>query len=76
MNEVTRICDMRDGCKLTLHKQEDGDIVVCILPEKHRFSTYHVEFCNSGTQSPKTYRALIALFKAMKEDAEDGIHHT
>ena len=73
-NQIERICDMRDGFKLRLLKQEDGDICVSILKEKDRVNFDNVEFCNSGTQSPRTYNALCKLFRAMEEDESERPH--
>ena len=74
-NQIERICDMRGGFKLKLLKQEDGDICVSVLKESHRVSFDAVEFCNSGTQSPKTHKALCNLFKAMQEDENERPHN-
>ena len=71
-NEVERICDMRGGFKLKLLRQDDGDIIASIMQESHRVNFNSVEFCNSGTQSPRTYIAIRELFKAMQEDEN---HH-
>jgi hypothetical protein len=73
MAEVARICDMRDGFKLSIFKSpEDGDIHVSVMKEEDRVTFDSVEFCNSGTQSPRTYRALCELMKAMALDAIDN----
>jgi hypothetical protein len=68
---VERICDMRDGFKLQLMKEDDGDIIVSILPVDHRMTTKAVQICMSGTQSPRTGKALHALFEAMQQDSID-----
>lgn len=72
--EIERICDMRGGFKLKLLKQEDGDICLSVIKESHRINFDNVEFCNSGTQSPRTHKALCGLFKAMQEDEEERPH--
>jgi hypothetical protein len=74
-NQIERICDMRGGFKLRLLKQEDGDICVSILKESYRVNFDDVEFCNSGTQSPRTHKALCNLFNAMQEDENDRPHN-
>ena len=54
--------------KLALIVQEDGDVVVTI-----RGCHLDVEFCapsTGGGKSPKTWRALHELAKAMVEDNE------
>jgi DNA topoisomerase IA len=72
MSEVERICDMRDGFKLQVFKSpEDGDIHVSVMKETDKVNFDSVEFCNSGSQSPRTYRALCELIKAMEKDAEE-----
>jgi hypothetical protein len=72
MPEIERICDMRDGFKLHVFKSpDDGDIHVSVMKEADRATFESVEFCNSGTQSPRTYRALCQLIKAMELDAKE-----
>jgi hypothetical protein len=66
---------MRGGFKLSLLKQDDGDICVSIIKETYRVNFDNVEFCNSGTQSPKTYSALCNLFNAMQEDENERTHN-
>tara|TARA_R110001583_G_scaffold52147_14_gene162251 strand:+ start:9281 stop:9493 length:213 start_codon:yes stop_codon:yes gene_type:complete len=62
---------MRDGFKMQVFKsEEDGDIHVSVLPEGHNDSFDGVEFCNSGSQSPHTYKALCNLMIAMEKDAK------
>lgn len=64
-----RLCDMRSGHKLQIFKSgADGDIQVSVLKAGHLFSRENVEFCVSGSQSPNTRRALLALLEAMEED--------
>lgn len=65
--KVERIGDMGEGLKLRLYKQNDGDIIVSVTPVNERFGD-GVEFCSSGTQSRRTWRALVALFSAMEAD--------
>ena len=70
MSQVERFCDMRDGFKLRVFKSDvDGDIHVSVLPQGHRVTMDSVEFCNSGSQSPHTYKALCELIRAMEKDA-------
>lgn len=72
MAEIERICDMRDGFKLHLFKSpEDGDIHVSVMKETDNVTFDSVEFCNSGTQSPRTYRVLCLLIEAMELDAKE-----
>ena len=65
---MARLCDMRGGCKLEILREDDGDFIVQVIPERARASAESVEFCASGTQSPRTWRALAALFAAMEKD--------
>jgi len=69
--EIARKCDMGSGMKMQLFIEEDGDVIVTVLPQDHRITTKSVEFCASGTQSPATTTALHALYKAMKQDEAD-----
>lgn len=69
---VTRICDMRNGFKLQVARSNvDGDIHVSMMPEPDPITFDSVEFCANGTQSPHTYKALVALMEAMKKDATE-----
>lgn len=68
---VARRGDMGEGRKLQLLRESDGDIIVSVLPESHRFTEDSVQFCTpfmGGGSSPKTHAALVALFEAMHED--------
>lgn len=73
--EIKRICDMREGKALELFKEDDGDIIVAVIPEKGGLSK-GVQFCASGTQSPRTHRALCELMKAMEADEAEIPHFT
>ncbi len=66
--------DMGEPMKLQLTREDDGDIIVSILPLSHAFSEYQVQFCagiNGGTRSHRTGLALQALFEAMHQDQDD-----
>lgn len=71
----SRIGDMGEGLKLQLHIEEDGDIIVCIMPKDHRIphETAELQFCASGGKSPKTLMALHKLYHAMQEDLNDEL---
>lgn len=69
--EIARKCDMGSNMKLKLLIEEDGDVIVTMLPKDHRVSFESVEFCTSGTQSPNTVAALHNLYKAMEQDEAD-----
>jgi hypothetical protein len=71
--QIERVCDMRDGNKLSLFLDNEGDIHVSVLPEKHLIGD-SVEFCNSGCQSRRTRDALYKLMKAMQEDEAENPH--
>lgn len=57
---------------LWLIRQEDGDIIVTIIPDSEiNKPMASVEFCSCGAgggRSPKTLAALRALMVAMEED--------
>jgi len=72
--QIARICDMREGHKLQLFVEDDGDIIVSVLPVEDRVTFKSVQFCLSGTQSPKTGMALHNLIKAMQEDEKNLPH--
>jgi len=63
--------DMSPDGALRIHLADDGDVLVVCEAEGR---TGRVEFCNCGPgggKSPRTHKALIALFEAMKQDNED-----
>ena len=68
---IERSGDMGQGNKLTLLKDNEGDIHVSVMPIGHKFSMTNVEFCNSGSKSHRTLMALHALFKAMQDDEKE-----
>lgn len=65
---VSRPEDMSATGELKLIKQDDGDIIVVVKEEDHGGWGHSVEFCNSGTRSRRTFRALQNLFRAMEYD--------
>ena len=68
---VTRQDDMGSG-KLRLLRDDDGDIIVSLVLPGHGF--LDVEFCVPGTgggKSPRTWRALGELLRAMEMDDKD-----
>ncbi|WP_372986984.1 hypothetical protein [Marinobacter sp.] len=67
---IARICDMRDGKALQLFVEDDGDVIVSVIPEGGIYSK-GVQFCMSGSQSRRTVMALHELFEAMQEDEKD-----
>ncbi|WP_412535947.1 hypothetical protein [Marinobacter sp. MIT932201] len=66
---IARICDMREGKALQLFVEDDGDVIVSVIPEGGIYAK-GVQFCASGTQSRRTVQALHELFEAMAEDEE------
>ena len=72
---IARKCDMGSGLKLELLLQDDGDVIVQVMPDQHCLSSMAIEFCNSGTQSRRTTAALHDLYKAMQADEADRPHH-
>jgi|7_EtaG_2_1085326.scaffolds.fasta_scaffold42468_4 hypothetical protein len=70
---IARLCDMREGKALQLLLEDDGDIIVSIIPEGGVYAK-GAQFCVSGTQSRRTVNALHELFAAMEED-EKNIPH-
>jgi hypothetical protein len=68
---VVRFEDMSPTGRLTLFKQDDGDIIISAIDEHG--GEAHVEFCapmTGGGQSEATWHALLALYEAMKKDNE------
>lgn len=68
-NSITRPEDMSPDGTLTLTQQDDGDIIVTVKESGEKGFGSSVEFCLSGTRSPKTREALRLLMGAMREDA-------
>lgn len=58
MNEIARLGDMGEGTRLLLFKQDDGDVIVGVIPSGFRFPVHSIEFCvpgSGGGASPKTW---------------------
>ena len=72
---VERREDMSAKGHLSLLWQDDGDIIVAAYAQNQSTGLIEhnagVEFCTSGGKSPRTLRALAALFRAMEEDNAD-----
>lgn len=73
--KIERSGDMGQGNKLTLMKDNEGNIHVSVMPIGHKFSMTNIEFCNSGSKSHRTLMALHALFNAMEEDEKELADH-
>ena len=69
--QIARKCDMGGGVKLRLLLEEDGDVLVSVMKETDRVAFDAVEFCASGTNSPRTQCALHELYRAMQQDEEE-----
>ena len=67
---VTRLEDMSPDGSMSLHRQDDGDFIVTVRESGEKGFGSSVEFCMSGTRSPRTVTALGELMKAMREDRE------
>jgi hypothetical protein len=72
---ITRPEDMSPDGTLTLLRQDDGDIIVTVREADEGGFGSSVEFCMSGTQSPRTRNALAELMKAMREDEKHKGKH-
>lgn len=79
MSSIERRDDMSPNNRLMVHQQEDGDMIIGIIPgsmeEFNRMGfTQSVEFCTigmGGGRSPRTLHALRNLMAAMEEDNRD-----
>ena len=76
---VQRFEDMSPTGRLVLTQQEDGDIVLSIIPDPEDSKKYYrdntVEFCTGcggGGQSPHTMKALRNLMDAMLLDNQEN----
>lgn len=72
MLRVKRPGDMGETVDLQLLLEDDGDVIVSILPKGHRFpmDDKEIQFSVSGTRSHNTVIALHALYRAMVEDSK------
>jgi len=78
VKQIQRFEDMSPGGCLRLFRQDDGDIIVCAVPDPEDCKRRHlpfvgigVEFCvcgGGGGQSPHTRKALLALWEAIERD--------
>ena len=68
-NIIMRLEDMSPDGSLTLLQQDDGDIIVTVKESGEKGFGSSVEFCLSGSRSPKTCEALRLLMGAMREDS-------
>jgi hypothetical protein len=68
---IERSGDMGQGTKLQLMKDNEGDVHISVMKIGHKMSMTPVEFCNSGSKSHRTTRALHALFEAMEQDEKE-----
>lgn len=74
---VQRFEDMSPSGCLRLFRQEDGDIIVCAVPDYDECKRrklpplgISVEFCTygGGGQSQHTHKALLALWESIERD--------
>lgn len=80
MKIVERCEDMSTLGRLRLIRDDDGDIIVAVQPEKdgRRMTGSSVEFCAGGAgggKSPRTRKALAALMVAMEADNGGGLQN-
>ena len=69
-----RFEDMSPRGRLRLLREEDGDVIICIIPDPEAHPNQpmmSVEFCTSGGGSPRTHAALLNLLEAMEQDNRD-----
>jgi hypothetical protein len=69
-----RFEDMSPRGRLRVLREQDGDVIVCVIPDPQAHPgqpMLSVEFCTSGGGSPRTHAALLNLLDAMAQDNED-----
>jgi len=75
MECVTRKEDMSPDGRLRVFQQDDGDVIISIVPSSDGIKMLpSAEFCtrSGGGRSPHTRKAILALMEAMRKDnAED-----
>lgn len=72
-----RFEDMSVRGRLRVIQQDDGDMIVAIIPdpiEEPDSPGLSVEFCTSGGKSPKVLLALRELMKAIIEQNRENPH--
>lgn len=71
--QVERIEDMSPDGRLSLFRDNEGDIHVRVIPPMERANDYapSVEFVTHCQRSPRTVEALYALLEAMRLDNEE-----
>ena len=77
---VERYEDMSPSGRLRLHEQDDGDVIIEIVPDPHdaKHYTKSVEFCmpyTGGGKSFHTHKALLELKRAIERDNTDRPQH-
>jgi hypothetical protein len=78
VERASRYEDMSPTGKLTLFRQEDGDVIVEVITEHHGFERACVEFCTpmtGGGSSEHTHKALCELMVAMERDENERKQH-
>lgn len=83
MQHVERFEDMSRRGKLSLMEQDDGDIIVGVIPSslddfRRKGLIQTAEFCTVGVgggQSPRTLAALRTLMDAMEADNREAPQH-
>lgn len=74
MKVAERFEDMSPLGRLRVFWDDDGDVIVAIVPDPNESDPNSVEFCipgSGGGQSTHTHRALIELVKAMERDNDE-----
>lgn len=74
-----RFEDMSQSGRLRLLQQDDGDIIVCVIPDLKNIggaTPVSVEFCTSGGKSPIVLEALRQLMLAIDRQNRENPHCT
>lgn len=69
----SRRSDCNPNVKLRVHVNEQDDALVMIETIGRAPTSDPVEFCMSGTMSPRTREAIKALFFAMEQDEKEYV---
>ena len=78
---IERLGDMHPTRGIQVHKQTDGDVILSITEEGMVVENFRsesravVEFCVSGSRSPRTLQALHDLFDAIELDNRERPIH-
>ena len=78
--QAERFEDMSPRGRLRIFQEDDGDLIVCVVPDPDAPAEYapSVQFCTAGSgggKSPRTRTALLSLMDAIALDNQHEDAH-